>query len=93
MFAILFYGLYSKEKAQEPPEMIHLTIAQEKIYKETLSEYLCPCGACNEVFFSCECPTALKVKKETRKRLAKENASYRDIAWMLENLYKAKRRS
>ena len=89
--AVLAYGLQSQKERNRPPEAIALSIAQERTYAKALTEYLCPCGACNEDFYQCECSTALKVKKETRRRLQAEGATYDDIVWMLENVYKAKR--
>lgn len=91
--AILAYGLHSQSIREQPPETISLSIAQERIFAKALGEYLCPCGACNEVFIECECPTALKVKKETRGRLQAEEATYEDIVWMLENIHKAKKKT
>jgi hypothetical protein len=92
VFVVLGFGLYSQNEREKPPTAIALTIAQERIYNQALAEYLCPCGACDEVFYTCECPTALEVKKDTRRRLQEENATYKDIAWLLEHVYEAKKK-
>lgn len=90
---LLGYGLYSQRGRERPPETIALTIAQERVYARALGEYFCPCGACTERFIDCHCPTALRVKKDTRRRLQQEGASYEDIVWLLENTYKAKKKA
>ena len=89
---VLAYGLYSRNSREQPPEAIELSIPQEQIYQAVAGEYLCPCGACDEVFLECHCPTALKAKRDMRKRL-QEGATQEELEWYLQNVYKSERKS
>ncbi len=89
---VLAFGLYSQRERELPPEAIELSIPQEKVYVAVAGEYLCPCGACDEVFIDCHCPTALEAKKDMRKRL-QEGATQGELEWYLQNVYKSERKS
>ncbi|MFQ6117016.1 MAG: hypothetical protein ACE5LQ_01980 [Candidatus Bipolaricaulia bacterium] len=89
---VLVFGLYSQRERERPPEAIELAISQEQVYQTVAGEYLCPCGACDEVFIDCHCPTALKAKKDMRKRL-QEGATQAELEWYLQNVYNSERRS
>ncbi len=94
VIGILTYGLYSQgNRAQAPapdPAAITLTVPQEKIYLATMTEYLCPCGACDLVFIECHCPTAQQVKLAIRQQL-KRGATEEEVVRLLEGTFKAKR--
>ncbi|HID11192.1 MAG TPA: hypothetical protein EYP17_07815 [Candidatus Latescibacteria bacterium] len=89
---VLVFGLYSQKEREKPPEAIELSIPQEQVYQAVAGEYLCPCGACDEVFIDCHCPTALKAKKDMRKRL-REGATQAELEWYLQNVYNSERKS
>ncbi len=89
LLALMGYGVISKNKKETPPEAIHLTIPQEQIYAELLTQYYCSCGACDLKLSDCNCETALKTKKDMRNRL-KEGASKEDLKWYLENVIGSK---
>jgi len=89
---VLTYGLYSQKEREKPPEAIGLSIPQEQVYQAVAGEYLCPCGACDEVFIDCHCPTALQAKKDMRKRL-QEGATQAELEWYLQTIYNSERRS
>lgn len=94
VIGILVYGLYSQGGRSAPsapsPEAIVLTVAQEKIYLAAMTEYLCPCGACDLVFIDCHCPTAQQVKLAVRETL-KRGASEPEIVRLLEETFQAER--
>ncbi len=94
VIGILTYGIYSQgNRAQAPapnPTSIALTVSQEKIYLATMTEYLCPCGACELVFIDCHCPTAQQVQLAVRQHL-KDGATEEEIVHLLEGTFKAER--
>ncbi len=92
VIGILTYGIYNqggRTQAQDPAA-IALAIPQEKIYLAAMTEYLCPCGACDLVFIDCHCPTAQQAKLAVRRSL-KRGAIAEEITQLLEVTFKAGR--
>jgi hypothetical protein len=92
VIGILVYGLYSQggRSAMQNPAAITLSVPQEKIYLAAMTEYLCPCGACDLVFIECHCPTAQQAKLAVRRQL-KRGATEGEITQLLEAAFKARR--
>lgn len=89
LLALMGYGVFSKGKKEKPPESIHLSIPQEKIYTEVVNQYYCSCGACDLILNDCHCDTALNTKKDLRNRIL-EGSTIDELKWYLENVYKSK---
>jgi hypothetical protein len=94
VIGILTYGIYSQGGRTQPqdPAAITLSIPQEKIYLAAMTEYLCPCGACDLVFIDCHCPTAQQAKLAVRRSL-KRGAAEGEIVQLLEVTFKTGRAS
>ncbi|MFQ5794107.1 MAG: hypothetical protein ACE5JP_03545 [Candidatus Bipolaricaulia bacterium] len=85
---LLVVGLYNQNRREAPPSTIQLSLDQEKVYVQAISEYKCTCDACDLVLIDCHCPTALDTQKDIRTRLA-DGATYEDIVFLLERIYGA----
>lgn len=92
VIGILTYGIYSQgERTQaQDPVTIALSVPQEKIYLAAMTDYLCPCGACDLTFIDCHCPTAQQVQLAVRQRL-QDGATAGEVSQLLEVTFEAEK--